>query len=523
MPITVSGFDAAGAMVAKSTVEVPADGSFDHGISLSDATGAGITSFTIDASALRCFRIGIKDVAWLITGPKPPPAFALAWKEPASGATLLAVPRGKKGIASIAVTRINGSSGPLDFHAEGLPAGVSASFAPDPVYPDDVRMTVAVAGATTLLGDVGTITVTATGPPSAGPGTAATIPLRVIVGYDVQVQGIDFNQGVQSQFAVPGPQGLTPPYKQTYAVGPAPIYTGAIPIAGADTVARVYAHLKTGPDEGVPDIPALLYGFSADNGDPVAREPPVAAGGAPADDAGPVECHAAALPLHGSQRPQRGLHVRAAGVLDRDGHAEAPRGGQPADAVRRGFQHLRPAAHAERVRRVPARQHLRATGIAFDALDFIEVRTHVMTHGATAAGPATTATTFDPLTLLDPAIRLSPHGVGQTYVSPGAPVDISAVAACKTTWKQCAPDLFNDPLINSIPGYPKPEDPVPGATLDASALDLLQLADDGYGDIVMGIEDLGNGLTRGKLATPLLPLPRLRARARSRWSSRTGP
>ncbi len=73
----------------------------------------------------------------------------------------LAINRGASGTIAIAITRTGGFTGAVDLSASGLPAGVTASFNPDPATGNSSVLTLAVSSTATLGGAA--ITVTGSG------------------------------------------------------------------------------------------------------------------------------------------------------------------------------------------------------------------------------------------------------------------------------------------------------------------------------------------------------------------------
>ena len=96
--------------------------------------------------------------------PAAPPDFTL---NPA--VTNVAVEQGASATAAITIGRLNGSNGGISFQAQGLPAGVTATFAPNPAPGSQTVVTFAADGNAPAAGKAVSITGT---PQSAAAGPA---------------------------------------------------------------------------------------------------------------------------------------------------------------------------------------------------------------------------------------------------------------------------------------------------------------------------------------------------------------
>ncbi|HEX6389549.1 MAG TPA: hypothetical protein VFZ89_08880, partial [Solirubrobacteraceae bacterium] len=170
------------------------------------------------------------------------PSFVLNWADQGVFQESLLIPAGPPAAtakATIAVERYGGSTGALSFAVTGAPAGTAAKITPNP--DDTATLEVDTASDTPPLDAV--LTITASGPASAGTGAPLTIPLRVTAQYDVRVTGIDVQQGIQ---AIGEPLGIPrddpAPYVRTYdSAGWARL------AKGQRTIVRVYGEATKVP------------------------------------------------------------------------------------------------------------------------------------------------------------------------------------------------------------------------------------------------------------------------------------
>jgi hypothetical protein len=153
-------------------------------------------------------------------------------------------------------------SGHVSLSVTGLPPGVQASFSSaQPTFPSGQGSTsvmlnlTAPANGQTLFRR--TATIHASSPPlperTATFTAGGTCPLQ----YDAQVTSIQITQGVQSTF-LPVRDPAHPPSVTAYSEIP----NAAMLRGGGPTVVRVYADLAFGPVGGVPNVPAVLAGYT---------------------------------------------------------------------------------------------------------------------------------------------------------------------------------------------------------------------------------------------------------------------
>lgn len=170
-------YDASGATVDSAIATVVQGAPFDQQLTVTSES-ANIASFEFRGAENSAAPIGFDDLAITYPDAPAPADFSLGL----GGANPANVPIGDSVDLPIEVNRVNGSAGDVTFSATGLPAGMSASFVPNPVPGSDrtatLRLT-ADAGAAPSPGDYTEITVTAT-PADPGAGPAAREVKRLV-------------------------------------------------------------------------------------------------------------------------------------------------------------------------------------------------------------------------------------------------------------------------------------------------------------------------------------------------------
>jgi hypothetical protein len=161
----------------------------------------------------------------------------------------------------VALTRNLAFAGQVSLSVTGLPPGVHASFSSQPSFPTGQGSTsvtlnlVAPANGQTSIRS--TVTIHAISPPLAERTATFTAGGTCPFQYDAQVTSLQITQGVQSPF-LPVRDPIHPPSVTAYSEIP-----NAVELrAGGPTVVRVYADLAFGPSGGVPDVPAVLAGYT---------------------------------------------------------------------------------------------------------------------------------------------------------------------------------------------------------------------------------------------------------------------
>jgi len=173
--VRLRAFDASGNQVAESFVRVTRGAGIRSLLSVSTSSPT-IVGFEISGRPMidDSKPIAIDDLSFGTPPPAPTPDFTL---NPAT--TSLILEQGGTATDAITIGRLGGSNGNVSFGASGLPAGVSATFAPNPAPGSQTVLTLR-ADANALTGS-GTVTVTGT-PESASVGPAPrSFSLGVVV------------------------------------------------------------------------------------------------------------------------------------------------------------------------------------------------------------------------------------------------------------------------------------------------------------------------------------------------------
>jgi hypothetical protein len=205
--------------------------------------------------------------------PPPPPAYAIHWTGPSYPGADFGTSVGNSVTTSLTVTRVNGSSGPLNWQVSGLPSGITPTFTPaSPTDAGTVQLRFDVAADAPNTSQL-PVTVTATPVNSAvtGPGPqSVTIPLTIVTNYELQVGGIEVVQSVQSlRNPTSGGAGQTSPdlpqlpYRDTSNPDAPVKYQGVEMAAGGRTVARVFASVMNPAGVLASGIGLELYGYNA--------------------------------------------------------------------------------------------------------------------------------------------------------------------------------------------------------------------------------------------------------------------
>jgi hypothetical protein len=187
--ITLTALNSDGVAVGTQSVTVTEGDPFVLVSVTSPSTVADIAAFDVSGPTFTA-GIAMDDVSLTLpdTEPPPPPDFSLAVaSDPAN------VPEGDAVTVPISVNRLNGSNGDIVMGASGLPPGMTATFAPNPVpgTESQVNLILSVAPNTAATDYV---QITITGTPSAGAGSLprSTTKLVRIVGNCVHEFRMDF-------------------------------------------------------------------------------------------------------------------------------------------------------------------------------------------------------------------------------------------------------------------------------------------------------------------------------------------
>ena len=168
--VRLRALNSEGAVVAESAfVTVTDNAPFSQQLSVSVPGTPTIDSFELDAPSSAGHAIGMDDLAITIdeAAPPPPPNFTLN-----QGQSVVDVLTGNSVDVPVEINRTNGSNGDISFAVTGLPAGMTASFNPNPVPGTNAStvMTLTAAEGAAHSDQYTEITVTAT-PTSPGAGT----------------------------------------------------------------------------------------------------------------------------------------------------------------------------------------------------------------------------------------------------------------------------------------------------------------------------------------------------------------
>lgn len=160
-PVQLRAYDAGGTLLDTDDATVDERGPFKT----MTVEGANIAYFDLYADS--AYQLAMDDLS--ITYPDAPPApdFSLS-----SGPGVAEVLEGTSTPVGLDLTRLNGSTGDVTFSVTGLPPGMTASFAPNPVGGTDTHTVLtltAPSGASTTDYATATVTATPTGGAAVGP------------------------------------------------------------------------------------------------------------------------------------------------------------------------------------------------------------------------------------------------------------------------------------------------------------------------------------------------------------------
>jgi hypothetical protein len=202
---------------------------------------------------------------------------------------------GFSGTVGLLVTRVNGSTGPIDYTVTGLPAGISHSFIP--ASSTGSNSVVLKLTAPNDAAPVSGATVKVSGHPSAasvGPAPrSVTFTLNVLGSYDARVTGIEVDQAQQGLLnfcntiaTCDGLAALPPPdanHTASYTATPF-TDTAAELVRHHPTVARVFANIAKPAGTVVNGFAMQLFGTR--NGQPLPGSPLIDSVGPPLTNAG---------------------------------------------------------------------------------------------------------------------------------------------------------------------------------------------------------------------------------------------
>ena len=256
-PVALTAYDVGGTQIATDQQNQSGSGHVDTQLAVSSST-ANIASIEIfiPNGGPPCPHTAIDDLSFDNPATPPPPDFGFI----PTNVLSVGLPQGESAQVGLVMHRINGSIGNVQFSARSLPAGVSASFSPNPTNGGEgstVTLTL-IADANALPIQNGTVLVTAA-PLDTSAGTQShthVLGITVQSTYEPMVTGIDITQGVQT---------TTLPTRDPANPGAPVAYKGVSLQAHGKTIVRVFVDTPGAPSVGVPGATILLYGLDASN------------------------------------------------------------------------------------------------------------------------------------------------------------------------------------------------------------------------------------------------------------------
>jgi len=177
--ITLTGFDATGAVIATANATLGAPQGFHTRLAI-HSPDARIAGIRVEGSLLND-HVGIDNLRF--RGRQVGhPDFAI---DPATAS--LTVRQGTAATTMVGITRLNGSAGNVQFSASGLPTGVTASFSPNPAGGVGTTMTLTASSSAPIVQVAQPVTITATPLVSSAGPQSRTATLGVIVAPNFSV------------------------------------------------------------------------------------------------------------------------------------------------------------------------------------------------------------------------------------------------------------------------------------------------------------------------------------------------
>lgn len=193
--------------------------------------------------------------------PPPRPDFAIS----RAGFDPVVLAPGGSARVTLTLRRFNGSTGPISLAAYALPAGVSASFAPNPAVGGDgehVTLTLSARAEARAVTNTRVSVAGVAQRDSAGTAPREITFLLTVAGrVDLRARGVDVIQASQTG-GILIPSGLSQGGE----------YRGVELAAGAKTIARVYTDATGAGRTGVP-VAVALYGYDSATGRPLPGSP----------------------------------------------------------------------------------------------------------------------------------------------------------------------------------------------------------------------------------------------------------
>lgn len=178
--VTLTAYDDSDSPLDSDSVFVNEGAPFDTEISVtSPSATADIAYFRLNGEALSGASVGFDDLTIERDDAPSPPGFNLS---AGTGTQLIRVKQGDFVDVPVGVNRFNGSEGDIDLAVTGLPSGVSARFAPDPVpgKTTEATMQLTASDSAPLSSESTEIEITGTPAPGAG-SEPRTTTARVVV------------------------------------------------------------------------------------------------------------------------------------------------------------------------------------------------------------------------------------------------------------------------------------------------------------------------------------------------------
>jgi hypothetical protein len=282
LSMTLTAYDAGGAMVGSATRTLQLGGQFQtfavSDSSVSDPCKPGRIAFfrlAPTTTNTQAPPVAVQAVAYDVPcpgTPPPPHSYGIAWTGPGYQGfppNDFGTTQGHSISTTIAVTRLNGSSGPLQFKADNVPPNVNVSFSPAQTTSASTVTVTFDAQPDAAPADHQDVVITATPVDSAqsgsgSPGTAH-IPLTILAQSQIRIRGIEVLQAVQSLLSTEkaGHQSDVPQLPARDENNPAaPVnYSGVNLAAGGKTFARVWASVANPTDLSVDNVQVELHGF----------------------------------------------------------------------------------------------------------------------------------------------------------------------------------------------------------------------------------------------------------------------
>ena len=224
--VTLFAYTVSGTLVGKDSVTFDgADQTTWQQLSVSSGSPGeySIASFSVYGPGLASGALPgavgaqVDDVSFAVPSSVPPPDFGLS-----AGNGSAQPVQGGSATDTIAVRRVNGSTGPVEFSASGLPEGVTASFSPNPATGNSTTMTISASAsaAATTHGSIPSFTVT--GSPVST--TAGATPHSITEGVEILPE---FSLSYPNPVEVPSCSALQVPLKVQAPSG----YTGSLSLS----------------------------------------------------------------------------------------------------------------------------------------------------------------------------------------------------------------------------------------------------------------------------------------------------